>query len=151
MANYTPLDARGKLANRIKKILTRKQKAKVVRTRVKYNSKLQSDRIKQYQFPTQLNLYAAMDYMRNSGTRLNKRIHSNALYNAKGVFIPHIYIPAIRGLLSHLRRQRRLEAKSRKSRVKRRIKITSKNNPVDKFVYNLNSSLNAQTVKINNN
>ena len=87
-AGYTPLDRRSKLANRIKRVLLGSAKKPL---RVKYNSRLQTDGVKLYQFPTTLNLYAAMDYMRNSGTRVNKRIHVNTLYNTAGNFTP-IYI-----------------------------------------------------------
>ena len=111
-ASYTPLDKRGKIANRIKKVLKGSAKKAV---RVKYTNTKENHRVKLYQFPTPLNLYAAMDYMRNSGTRVNKRIHANNLYNSTGNFTPSIYIPRVRGLLAHLRRQRKLKGKAAKA------------------------------------
>lgn len=145
-AGYIPLDKRSKIADRIKRVLSSGVKKPL---RVKYSNKAQSDNVKLYQFTTPLNLYAAMDYMRNSGTKVNKRIHTNTLYNASGNFTPNIYIPKVRGLLAHLRRQRKLKAKASKALLIAKRRTTSQPKVVDGLMYSLSTSLNTKTVKIN--
>ena len=145
-ANYIPLDKRGKLANKIKKVLLHNVKKPLS---VKYSNKKQTNDIKLYQFPTPLNLYAAMDYMRNSGVKVTKRIHTNALYNAKGNFNSRIYVPKVRGLLTYLRRQRKLKGKAAKALLMAKRRITSQHKVVEGLTYSLSTSLNTKTVKIN--
>ena len=145
-AGYIPLDKRGRIANRIKKVLAGSVKKKL---RVKYTNVTQTDRVKLYQFPTPLNLYAAMDYMRNSGTRFNKRIHANTLYNSEGTYTPNIYIPKVKKLLAYLRRQRKLKGKAAKALALKRNMITSQPKVIQGFIYSLPTSMNTKTVKIN--
>lgn len=145
---YMPVNKRGKLASRIRKVLLGRVKKTL---RIKYSNRMQSDNIKLYQFPTPLNLYAAMDYMRNSGTKINKRIHTNTLYNAKGNFTTRIYMPEVRSLLAKLRPKRKLKGKAMKALLLAKNKVTSQHKVVMGVTYNLPTSLNTETVKINHN
>ena len=90
-----------------------------------------------------------MDYMRNSGTKVNKRIHANTLYNASGNFTPHIYIPKVKGLLARFRRQRKLKRNAAKALLMTKRIITSQPKVMEGFIYSLPTSLNTKTVKIN--
>lgn len=146
IAGYIALDKRGKLANKIKRVLYTKAKKA---TRIKYTSKVQSNRVKLYQFPTPLNLYATMDYMRNSGIRFNKRIHANTKYNTAGNFAPNIYLPKVRSLLVQLRRQRKLKRSAARALLVTKRLITSQPKVTQGLTYSLPTLLNTKTVKIN--